>query len=170
MTVLSKFGLSFALSIFLSSYSTHKFYASQTEIQHNSNTRSLEISISLFTDDFEKALEDKNMLKLFLGSPKEHSYSDSLIYLYLEDNFKVFQQDERMPYNYIGKKVGLDNTINLYLEIESFSVENKLTVENTLLIELFEKQVNTVNYNNKGLVQSASLNKDKTKTTFSNSL
>ena len=147
-------------------FSPHKFYSSQTDLTYNAESESLEITVHLFTDDFELVLEEKKGVKLFLGAEKEHPEVDNLIYTYFKKHFKLSQSNKELHYDFIGKKVELDNVMNVYLELKNFKSEGPLLVENTVLFERFEKQVNTINYQYEDLLQSASLNKDQPKTTF----
>mgnify|MGYP000135582919 CR=1 FL=1 len=65
-------------------FATHEFYVSICNIQHNTEAATLEITLKIFTDDFEKALEQDSGKALHLGTPKEDSKADELIRDYLQ--------------------------------------------------------------------------------------
>ena len=76
------------------------------------------------------------------------------------------QENNPVHFFYIGKEVKLDNITYIYLESKDFKDDLELMVKSTVLLELYEKQVNIINYENDNLQLSKSLNKDNTSTTF----
>jgi hypothetical protein len=90
----------FSLIALLSSQAfAHKFYMSITEMRYNEKNKSLEVTIKLFTDDIEKALESKSDSALFLGTEKEASQTDQLMEAYLREHFSLKQNEETMQYD-----------------------------------------------------------------------
>lgn len=130
-----------------------------TEINFNAENQSLEISIQFFTDDLEKAVEGINQQRLLLGTDKENIQADSLINNYIKANFKISQNKKELSWKYIGKESERDYTF-AYLELKNFDKNTAIWLSNTLLIELFDSQVNKVNFNNGDYSKSISLHKD----------
>lgn len=143
----------------------HKFYISQTNMWYNFDTFTLEIISDLFVDDFEKTIEQNHGTKLYLGTDKEHPHADSLIFDYFKKHFVLQQEDTLSPLHYVGKEVKTDHLL-IYVVSKNFKDDKKLEVKITFLSELFEEQVNRVNYENEDVIESASLTKDQTSTTF----
>ena len=139
----------------------HPFYVSVSQIRFNSVVRTLEISLKIFTDDFELALEEASNQRLRLGSPREHPKADDFIRSYLKENFQIRINDTRIDLNYLGKEAEIDATW-CYLESErlppapgpgpgraeekavSLPLRGEVTVTNRILLEVFENQTNIV--------------------------
>lgn len=166
----NKFLLTFLVVLILGtllSFVNHKFYMSQTNVWYNPETKSLEIIVDLFVDDFEKVIEHNSGEKLFLNSPKEHPKADSLVFDYFEKHFSVSQDESRIPLDFIGKEVKVDH---LFLYVESRAVNNNesFLFNVDLLVELFYDQINRINFEYNENIQSAALSKDNQNTTFKN--
>ncbi len=136
-----------------------------TEINYNAESKSLEISIQFFTDDLEKAVEQNKDLRLLLGTEKEDSAADSLINQYIKQHFEIQKNEVPLVLEYIGKESERDYTY-AYLELKDFDKDGTIWLNNTLLIELFDAQVNKVNFNNGDYSKSISLHKDLRGTEF----
>ncbi len=121
----------------------HPFYFSLTQINHNPNTESLEITLKLFTTDIEDALEAQGTGSLFLGEEKEAKEADRYLSTYLEQNLKLKVNGEAVQYEYLGKEVELD-VVWCYLEVLSVPEVKEMEIKNTLLLDLYEEQQNVV--------------------------
>ena len=75
-----------------------------------------------------------------------------LRFLYLSDNFII----QEYRWSYLGKEVGDDYTA-FFLEIENFSLSPKISILNSLFMDLYTKQRNIVNFYNDKVIQSASM-------------
>ena len=125
-----------------SALSAHSVHASLAQIEHNRATGKAEISIRLFVDDFEQALAKQKGAPVRLDKVSE---PDRIVLAYLADALVLTGRD--------GRKaslvwVGMDVqalTVWIYLEAK---LENGLAggrLRNTVLFDLFDDQVNTVN-------------------------
>jgi hypothetical protein len=137
----------------------HKFYMSITEINYNAQTDKLEVIIKLFTDDLEVALREGSEKKLYLGTEKEASSSDSLMADYVSRHFILNAGKQPLPYDFLGKEYDQDYTW-LYLEYELDTSLKDLFLRNSLLMAAFPEQVNKVNYRLHHATGSVSLHKD----------
>lgn len=143
-------------------FATHEFYVSICDIQHNVKAATLEITLKIFTDDFEKALLQESGEKLQLGTIQESSKADELILAYLQKHFKIILDENSTPaFNYLGKEVEI-NEMWCYLEIEGVSNIESIEVQNFILTQEFPKQSNIVNVRANARLESLMLNKDKT--------
>ncbi len=129
----------------LSEGSDHEFHVSVTRIAYNGETKSFEVTLKLFTDDFERSLEGLGAPVLRLGSPRELPAADTIIGDYLNNRIAFFVDDHQMAFDYLGKEVELDNTTWCYLEISGIESFNSLRIRNKVLMELFDDQTNLVN-------------------------
>jgi len=121
----------------------HPFYFSLTQIDHNPQTESLEITLKLFTTDIEQALEAQGTGSLFLGEEKEAKEADRYIQTYLAQHLQLKVDGELKQYDFLGKEVELD-VVWCYVEVLAVPELKELEIKNTLLIEFFEEQQNVV--------------------------
>jgi hypothetical protein len=140
----------------------HKFYMSVTEIEHNTQSQSLEITISIFTDDFESTLEDNSNEKIRLGTTREHSDTDKYIQAYLENNLEITVNNQKRSLNYIGKEAEINKTF-CYIEIPNVDKIEKISVKNTLLFDLYDGQKNIVKVKYQNKKKSLLLDNNKSK-------
>ena len=99
----------------------------------------------LFIDDLELALEKKGSEKLFIATEKEHASTDSVLYIYLQNEFQLVADNQRLTYSYVGKEPSSDlQAIWCYLEVENFAFPKSLTIRNHVLLDLFADQKNIV--------------------------
>ena len=131
------------LILLLSGFTFHEFYVSLCKIDHNPETNALEITMKIFTDDLEYGITGSRDF-YGLGTSKEPAGSDSLIFSYILENFKVNLDGNCMKLNYIGKEVEVDVTW-IYVEIDDVEFIGRVEVSNHMLTELLEDQVNIVN-------------------------
>lgn len=130
-----------------------------TSLEYNAETDALEIVVKFFTDDLEAALESSTNEKLFLATDKEAAETDSLFAVYLSDHLQFKQKNKLLKVIFLGKEAKRDYTY-AYLEIDNFKENEATQIENTLLISIFEDQVNQVNYKNGEHSKSFSMHKD----------
>jgi hypothetical protein len=146
------------LILIISGFTFHEFYVSLCKIDHNAETSALEITMRIFTDDLENGITGSQDF-YGLGTIDEPADSDSLIFSYILENFKVNLDGNCMKLNYIGKEVEVDVTW-IYIEIEEVEFIGRIEVSNHMLTELFEGQVNVVNVNYTGKTLGLLLKQD----------
>ncbi len=133
----------------------HKYYFSRTEIHQNAVSRAMEITVSIFTDDLEKALQDQGE-PLRLGDPRERNDVGFLVDDYFRSRFTVQLDGRPIQLTYLGKEVEHDITY-CYLEGVNIPSGQLMEIKNTLLHELFEDQLNRVEISWNGKSASADL-------------
>ena len=141
------------LSILIVLFSAHEFHLSLTEIRHNSESRSIEVSIKLFTDDLLVALEQAGAPKMELGTENEPPEANELIESYLKAHFKLMVNGKPTKFTYLGKEAELDATW-CFVEVKDVKKVQTIEVQNTLLLEAFDDQTNMVNLNINGRKKS----------------
>jgi hypothetical protein len=124
------------------SLNSHPYYVSVTEL-HFFEQRA-ELSVKIFTDDFEKALNSlpgggKADLIRRLPSTK----IDSLVAIYIRQQVKVALNESPLNFAYVGYEIQEDVT---WAHFEArFEVKPKrVRIENTLLFDYFPNQQNIV--------------------------
>ena len=123
---------------------THDFHTSLSEINYNSKTKSLEVSIRLFSDDFEKTLNKQNNVKnIKLEDPDKTL--EPLIEKYLRKNLSLISANKEVKLlNYIGKETEGEAT---WIYVEFYDCQNikNYTLFNNIMQEMFTDQTNLVN-------------------------
>ena len=132
------------LSILLVLFSAHDFHLSLTEIRHNSESKTLEISIKLFTDDLQDALVLAGAPKLELGTPNEPPTANEYIESYLKEYFELSVNGKPTEFTYLGKEAELDATW-CFVEVTDVRKVKSIELINTFLLEVFDDQTNMVN-------------------------
>ena len=138
--------LLFILStIFLNGATTHEFHVSKVLIEHNVAAKSLEISMHIFLDDLEVALEKSGATNLRLGTDQEDTKAEEWLEKYLNKQFQISVNGKLVKYNFIGKELSEDFlALWCYMEVEGVSNVNSLQVVNKILTELYDDQKNVV--------------------------
>ena len=99
---MSRLLLLFWLNIF------HPFYVSVTEIVHNKNTGTVQVSVRVFFDDFEKALEKRYKKKVNILKPADRKEVDILIAAYIKDHLKIKPMVKALKLKYLGYEIEED--------------------------------------------------------------
>lgn len=133
-----------SLFLFMVSFRpAHDYFVSVTQMQYNPAEKILEVSIRLFTDDFEKALsvENGNTRIRLTNNDQNNAIVEKYIrkHFILTDNKRQFRNC-----NYIGKENEADATW-IYLEIPHQGNLSGFSLKNDLLLSAFADQVNIVN-------------------------
>ncbi|MGY6560949.1 MAG: DUF6702 family protein [Luteibaculaceae bacterium] len=127
----------------ISTLKAHEFYVSLIQISYQKSDKSLEISIKVFYDDLEKALENKFEMGNFnIGSKQENPKLDSLIALYLTETF-ILQTDKKKKPIYLGSENEADVKW-LYLEIENIPEPKLIDLTCSFLTEVLPDQKNII--------------------------
>ena len=154
----------FVLLILVISGFSHKFYVSLVQVEFNTETKALEITMKIFTDDLEYAISG-SQLSYGLGAENEPSEADSILYTYIKNNFSIAVNGQPYTPNYIGKEVEMDVTW-IYTEILEIESVSSVEVSNLMLTELFDDQVNLVNVKYLGQKKGLLLNRNNSSGTI----
>lgn len=140
-----------ALLLYVASFSVqdvsplHDFHVSKCLIEHNPNSQALQISLHLFIDDLELALEQKGHKGLFICTPKEKENANKILTAYLARKLSLEINNEKRAFDFIGKEISDDlSGVWCYLEITNVNELKALSVQNTLLLDVFDDQKNIV--------------------------
>lgn len=136
------------LIISITSFTRHEFHASVTKMEYNPKEQAFEISMRIFTDDFEKALSAASNSKVALDRPTEKN--DQLIEKYVQSHFSYLTpQKQAKPFKYIGHETEADAEW-LYLEMPFTEPFRGGILKQNVLMDLFDDQVNMVNLQYQG--------------------
>lgn len=125
----------------------HPFYVSVTEINHNMADQSLEISIRVFTDDFENTLKMHHPdIRVDLMNPPAGGAMDSIVKNYLLHKIKMEVNGKGRDMHYVGFE-RVDESVWAYFEITGVPVLQELKIQNPILYEYKKEQINMVHVN-----------------------
>ena len=143
----------------------HKFYVSITSIEYAQEEESIQIITKIFLDDIEDALEARYGRAFSFNSSKETETEEEMLKKYLFQKFTIAVNDEDVTYDYIGKEYDID-VVKCYLEIPNISTLSKLTIENKVLLDMFDEQQNIIHVKNNSTRRSLVLEKENPKGTL----
>lgn len=125
----------------------HDFHASVTQMQYNPKEKIFEISIRVFTDDLERGLSKEMNSTVHLAPG---SKSDAILEKYVRSHFAyVSPQKQQKEISYVGHEVEADANW-LYLEMPYSEPFRGGSLKHTVLMEMFDDQVNMVNIQYQG--------------------
>jgi len=126
----------------------HDFHFSRTDMRWNPETRTVQTTLRVFTDDLELALRNHYGLggevKIWLGDDEEWSEVDGAIETWLDANVTLQLADSTLAWTWVGKEIELDVS---YLYLESEPVPGRgatWRVTNRIFFHEFSDQVNEV--------------------------
>lgn len=128
----------------LLSFAMHKYYVSITEANYNSNNQTFELSIKFIGHDLEKALTEAGVPNLYLGTEKENPKANEYLLKYIEKKIHFVVNEKSLSFNFVGKEIGDDDFIYCYVESQKVKKPKTITIKNTLLIDVFTGQKNTI--------------------------
>ena len=129
------------LILLLPSANAHTFHTSLTVLDFNSEQKTVEITMQLFTHDLAQVLETRHKKRINLENTPD---IDRLILEYLKENFIINNSDgNTLDIKWIGKEIEIDKVF-VYLETPIVgSLEGK-QMKNSIFFESFNEQTNLV--------------------------
>lgn len=158
---ISKF-LFILILILFSSFSLHKYYVGLTQIEYNTNNKSVEITLKLFTDDLELTLNKQYGTSFELSTSSNIKADNEAINNYVNQKLQIKINGKNVSYNMIGKEFEDDMTL-LYFEINNVRNLKSIEVINKLLFETFEEQHHILKIKSSNTHKNILLTKNKFK-------
>lgn len=143
----------------------HDFHVSITQMALNDRSGQLEIAVKVFTDDLETAIQPKGTEPLRLGTEREDPRGKILIGAYINRNLRVKVDGAPVVLTFLGKEMEADATW-CYFESAPIGKFSKLDVTNTLLIDLFDDQVNIIHLKRDGKTKAGMTNRGQSSVSF----
>lgn len=135
----------------------HPYYISMTDINYNNKAKSLEVSVRIFTDDFEKVMRKNCNCKVDLLKPQNKKATDVLINQYIQQHLQLKVNGQAKTLEFAGYQQEEESTWN-YFQIKDVQQVKKIEMNNSLLHDYREEQINMVHFNINGKEQSDKLN------------
>jgi len=131
----------------------HPLHVSTSDISYNAQDSKLEVTCTLFVDDFELALQKEFNAKTDLQKPAMHAAMDAFVKKYLNNHLLVKAGNAVTPLTYIGFEINKE-AVNVYLESDKIPLPKKIDVEVSLLHNIFTDQLNIVHMTVNGVRKS----------------
>ena len=136
----------------------HPLYITVTEINYNGEDKNLEISCKIFTDDFENALTMSNNTKIDLTTPKDKALADKQVFDYIKNNLQIKLDGRPVNLEFVGFEKETD-AVWSYLQVPNTGKAPKtVEIHNTLLYDIYDKQINLMHISAGGARKSGRLN------------
>jgi len=139
-----KFLILFIIPLF--AFTMHKYYISLTKVEYKKESKSMQVTIRVFIDDLQEALNSSGDEKIELALSNESNENDTIINSYLIDKFNLKINNAEKTYTYLGKEYEED-VVYIYLEFNNIENINSIEVQNNILMEIFPTQKNIIKLN-----------------------
>lgn len=157
-----KLSLLVLVTVIMTSFTAHKFYVSITKVEHSVENESVQIISTLFIDDIEDVLQQRYDTSLLLGPEGETARERELIEKYVLLKLKIEINGTPAKLDYLGHEYESD-VVKIYIEIQDVSEVKSISVENKLLMEVFEEQQNIIHFKKNKKRKSMMLDVDNPK-------
>ena len=133
--------LQLILLIWLNSF--HPFYVSVTQIEQNQQSKEVQVSVRIFFDDFENALNRQYKTNINIVKPVDRKKVDLLIADYIGKHLKIKSENKALALKYIGYEI-VEDAAWCYFESEKQEELRSFTVVNDILYEQHPTQINMI--------------------------
>ena len=137
--------LPLVMLLLLSFSSAHKYYVSVTNIAYSKDDSAFQVTSRVFIDDLDKLLKERYDIEAKLATPKESKLADEYIEKYFRTKFAIELDGKPVQYNFLGKRYDNDMVIcDLEIPNVKLSETKSMTIQNEVLMDLFDDQQNIV--------------------------
>lgn len=144
----------------------HPLHVTLTHIEYDEMNNKCLITIKIFSDDFETALENHSKKDIVLNAENESNNIGEIINAYINDSFSIIFDNKRGNLKYISKSNNFEATwLNFEAEVDTFE---ELKVQNKLLLDIYDDQTNLLIFNKGKLEKGYNMNVKNTELTISN--
>lgn len=120
----------------------HPFFVSMTDFNYNNANKELEISVRIFTDDFENTLRKNHPgIKIDILHPTDKTQMNSFVYDYIQKHLQLQLNGKAVQMSFVGYEQQSES-IWTYLEVKDVNSVQQLHVINSLLHDYTENQIN----------------------------
>jgi hypothetical protein len=121
----------------------HPYYISMTEIEHDKTAGSIEVSVRIFTDDFENAIRKTYPGKVDLLNKNNKPASEQLIQQYINKHLTIKADGKTLNLKFDGFEKE-EGSIWSYFECDNITAVATIEVTNTILYDYKQEQVNFI--------------------------
>jgi len=127
-----------------------------TDINYNSKGKAVEVSVRIFTDDFEKTLRKNCNCKVDLLKPVDKAAMEKLANDYIVRHLQVNVNGQIQKLEFTGYQQE-EESIWSYFVIRNVDRVNRIDIRNNLLHDYKDEQINMVHVKANGKEQSDKL-------------
>lgn len=139
----------------------HRFHAGITDISMNPNSGNTEIVHTFMAHDVEAILENLYQRQFDLSDPEDVQVFKK----YFEKQFMLSDQQGVLPLKWVGLKVD-PNSVIIFQELEQRALPEQVLIRQAVLTDFLSDQVNTLNINKNGVIQTLTFTRNKRETSF----
>jgi hypothetical protein len=121
----------------------HPFYIAVTEIKHNEQDKSLEVSCKMFAEDLEAIIEKDYKVTLDITTEKDKARFNQLIPQYITRHLSIKVDGKPVTLSYVGFEQDKESAF-CYFEVPHTSSVKSLDINNSILYDFNEGQINIV--------------------------
>ncbi len=144
----------------------HPFFVSMTDINYNSKEKELEISVRIFTDDFENTLRKYHSTKIDILHPADVEQMNGFVNDYIQKHVQLQVNGSPVQMNFLGYEEQTES-IWTYFEVKNISVVQKLSITNSLLHDYNTNEINMIHIKANDKEYSTKLDYPNTAASFS---
>lgn len=144
----------------------HPFYVSVTEVDYSPKTKTVQVSVRVFFDDFESALDKRYKTSINILKPKDRKQVDGLISDYVKNHLQIKANNKLLTLKYLGYQIEEDAAW-CYFESEKVESIQKLNIQNDILFEQHDSQINMIHATVNGKRKSIKLDNPEKSVEFS---
>ncbi len=113
--------------------SMHPIHLSVTEINYNKNNKDWQISVRLFEDDLQEALQRF----------KDNGMTENKLSEYIQTKIMIENNGEKVRFSFIGSEIQEDARWSYFLG-QNKNKPGKIRIQNKVFFELFDDQMNII--------------------------
>ena len=146
----------------------HPLHLSKSVVEYFPEEKMVRVSLHVFLDDLEEALQKNHTVPILLGSSRESAEAGTLLEAYFKKHFRFTVDGNSAPLQLLGKELSADQeALWCYLEVPVSRRPEKIKVNCTLLTDLFRDQQNILHFIFPGEAQkTALLGRNRTEAIF----
>lgn len=133
--------MTFLISIitFLITSGLHPFHVTVCEIEHDPDTKALQVSQRMFLDDLEQTLDKTYHVRIDIMNPENKQLRDSLIQDYVLTHLTITVDGKPRKRDYIGHEIE-DDVMWCYIEYHGVKKLETVDVTNTVFFDVYDDQ------------------------------
>lgn len=120
--------------------STHPFYVSVTEFNHNAKEGIIEISCKMFADDCENTLKQQTKTNVDITNPKDVKQLEKILNDYIQKRLQLKVDGKPVVLQWVGYEKE-NESVWCYLQVNDIKTVKKLEITNSLLYDLYNTQI-----------------------------
>ena len=143
----------------------HPLYVAVTEINHNPQEKTLEISCKTFTDDLELAISKSSNQKVDLFNVNDKAAAEKAIFDYFKKHLVIKADGKAVQAELIGFERESE-AVWSYFQVNNVPSLKKIEITNNILFEVSNDQINLMHVTVNGSRKSVNLDFPNTQAAF----